>query len=740
MKFQNTVIAVMFFCTINFANAQTLTLDTSTNKSISLDEIVISANKTPESKKNVAQQIEVLTAKDIANSQSQTTADLIGSTGSVFIQKSQLGGGSPVIRGFEANRILLVVDGVRMNNIIYRSGHLQNIITLDNAILERAEILFGPSSTIYGSDALGGVINLYTKNPLFAVDRNKQNFKVNASSRFGSINKELTGHFDVNIGNEKLASLSSFTYSNFSDLKGGTNQNPFYSNSYGEKPYYVERINGQDSIIKNKDRYKQIQSAYAQYDFLQKFAFKQNEHISHGLNFQYSNSSDIPRYDRLTDPSSSGLKYAEWYYGPQKKLLTAYDVNIENQNSTFQKIHAGVNYQIIEESRHTRKFGNNNLTNRNENVKVIGANLDFNKKMLKNDVRVGLDFQYNSLKSTANQLDIVTNINSPIDTRYPDGDNTMSNVALYFSHTWKINDQTIFTDGIRAGFISLKSTFVDTSFFNFPFKSVKQNNPVYSGSIGLVNFPSDDLKFSLLLSTGFRAPNVDDLSKVFESAPGSLIVPNDDLKPEKTINAELGISKIINKKTSWENTIYYTQFYDAIVTDKFKYNGHDSVIYNGTLSEVLANQNKSKAYIFGFSTNLKTQCSENLFLTLNLNYTYGRIKTDSSDAPLDHITPVMMKLQLTYAHQNFSTDFFINYNGWKKIKDYNLNGEDNEQYATSDGMPAWFTANWRASYKVHKLITLQAGIDNIFDTQYRTFASGINGPGRNIFATIRFHY
>jgi hemoglobin/transferrin/lactoferrin receptor protein len=123
-----------------------------------------------------------------------------------------------------------------------------------------------------------------------------------------------------------------------------------------------------------------------------------------------------------------------------------------------------------------------------------------------------------------------------------------------------------------------------------------------------------------------------------------------------------------------------------------------------------------------------------------LNYTYGRIKTDSSDYPLDHIPPFMARLQLTYTNKDFSSDFFVNYNGWKKLKNYNMGGEDNQQYATPEGMPAWFTVNFRASYKVYKMLTLQAGVDNIFDTQYRTFASGINAPGRNIYASIRFNF
>jgi len=521
-------------------------------------------------------------------------------------------------------------------------------------------------------------------------------------------------------------------------LKGGKNQNPFYSGSYGERPFYVERINGKDSLVKNADRYLQTQSGYSQYDIVQKFAYKQNEHITHGINLQYSNSTDIPRYDRLTDPEGKSLKYAEWYYGPQMRVLGAYDLNISKPASFFQNIHAGINFQNIEESRHTRRFGKDEIQHRMENVNVMGANLDFQRIIKNHNIRFGLDAQYNSLKSTANVVNIANGESKPIDTRYPDGMNTMTNAALYFSHTWKLNKELVLTDGIRVGLIALRATFVDTSFFHLPFNKVDQSNPVYSGSVGIINNPSDDLKLSLLLSTGFRAPNVDDLAKVFESAPGVLIVPNNNLKPEKTINYEFGITKIYNKKTSWEHVLYYTNFLDAIVSAKFKYNDQDSILYNGTLSKVVANQNKRSAYIYGFSSNIKSQIADNLLLTFALNYTYGRVKTDSNDYPLDHIAPLNLRLQLTYSYNKFNYNFFINYNSSKKLKDYYLAGEDNEQYATAMGMPAWFTVNFRAAYKVHKLITLQAGIDNIFDTQYRTFASGINAPGRNIFAAVRF--
>ncbi|MFZ4707608.1 MAG: TonB-dependent receptor domain-containing protein [Bacteroidales bacterium] len=739
-RLKYTLILLILFSQAFLLNAQNTAIDSTSIKSITLDEVIISANKTPETLRTVAQQMQVLTSKDISSLQAQSTADLIANSGSVFVQKSQQGGGSPVLRGFEASRILLVIDGVRMNNIVYRAGHLQNIVTTDNNILDRAEIIFGPASTIYGSDALGGVIHLYTRNPLFASANQPKLVKTNAMFRYGSVNSEFTGHADFNIGLKNFASLTSFTYSNFGDLKGGKNQNPFYSGSYGERPYYVERINGKDSLVKNSDRYKQVQTAFTQYDILQKFAYKQDAHITHGLNIQYSTSNDVPRYDRLTDPSGegNGLVYAQYYYGPQKRLLTAYDLNYKNKEAKFQDIHLGINYQSIEESRVSRKFNSSKLNSRIENIGVLGMNLDCQRSVAGHKIRFGLDAQYNKLKSTANTKNIVSNEESPLDTRYPDGDNTLTNAALYFSHTWQINDQLVLNDGLRFGMAKLHSTISDNSWYNLPSTSVDQSNPVYSGSIGLINNPSDDLKLSVLLSTGYRVPDVDDLSKIFETAAGSVIVPNADLKPEKTVNTELGVTKIFNKSTKWENTVYYTHFIDAISTDKFTLNGKDSVLYDGTMSQVYANQNKKEAFLYGFSSNLKSQLDKNFLFSCMINYTYGRIKTDTADAPLDHIPPFMVRLAMTYTNNKFSSDFFVNYNGWKRLKNYNLGGEDNEQYAIPDeGMPAWFTVNLHTSYQLCSHFAVQAGVDNIFDTQYRTFASGINAPGRNVFVALR---
>jgi len=623
-----------------------------------------------------------------------------------------------------------------MNNLIYRSGHLQNIITVDHLSLERAEILFGPSSTLYGSDALGGVIHLFTKKPQFANDSSLLT-KTIVQTRYSTVNNELAASADINIGGKRLASRTVVSYAQFGDLQSGRNENPFYKENYGTRDYYIERINGRDSIVGNSNRYLQVGSGYRQHNVLQKLAFKQNERVTHQINLQYSGSSDVPRYDRLTDVSGGILKFSEWYYGPQKRLLAAYDLNIY-VDRFFQKKHVGLNYQLIEESRHQRKLNSDGLQSRIEDVGVGGINIDLQHKDDKHELQVGFDTQHNMLQSTANEKNIVTGEISPLDTRYPDGDNSMLSAAVYASHIWKINSNWNMTDGLRFGYASLKSTLSDTTFFKFPFTTIHQKNPVYSGSIGLVHHPADDFKMSFLVSSGFRVPNIDDLSKIFESAGGILIVPNPNIKPEKTVNAEWGMSKIIHQRTRLESCIYYTSFFDAIQTAPFIYNNQDSITYNGTLSAVMAGQNVGEAYLYGFSGTLKTLASNDFSFNLSMNYTYGRLKTDSVEVPLDHISPFMAKAMAAYSGKKFNTEFFVLYNGWKRLKDYSSSGEDNLVYATSSGMPAWLTANWRIGYTGSDHLTVQAGIENIFDTQYRVFASGMNAPGRNFYLTIRY--
>lgn len=735
MIYHSTIIClIVFFPFIAFGQENR----DSTHK-VSLHEVIVSANKVEETTRSVAQQVNVISSSQIKRSSNATLAEVLQSSGAVSVQKSQQGGGSPVIRGFEANKILLVIDGVRMNNLIYRAGHLQNIITVDQYSLEKTEILYGPSSTVYGSDALGGVIHMITRSPRFATGQTGLLTTGNSFIHYAAANHEKTGHSDFIIGGKRFSSYTSLTYSDFEDLRMGTRKG-IIDSVFGKRYYYVEQINGKDSIVLNDDPYLQKFSGYRQYYLVQKFAFKQRDNIIHSLNLQRSNTNNIPRYDRSTLPGPDKFDYAEWYYGPQLRSLAAYQVSIHSMPGFFNRLNAGINYQYSEESRHQRKFNSLNLDNRFEKVNSIGYTVTLQKITATHNLRLGTEGRIERLKSTAFRETINTHEKQPLDTRYPDGKNSMQFYALYATHTWKVTDKWILNDGLRFQTTHLYSEFVSRDFFPFPFTESSQRNSALTGSIGINFLPESDWKISTLISTGFRVPNVDNTGKVFDSQPGVLIVPNPNLKPEKTYNADFSIIKIFFEKIKWENTVFYTFYRNAIVLDRFQFSGNDSVFYDGEMSGVFASQNKRKAFITGFSSSLFAEITSSFSFRGTLSYTYGRIQTDSSNIPLDHIPPVFGHAQLSYTRAPLQVDFSCDFNGWKKISDYLPNSEDNEKYATPDGMPGWYIFNLSTSYNLNKNWQIQAGCNNIMDTQYRLFASGINSAGRNIFVTVRFQW
>ncbi len=238
----------------------------SLNKStVNLSEFVVSASKWEQKREEVPNKISTIQVEEVEFMNPQTTADLLGTTNEVFIQKSQLGGGSPMIRGFAANSVLLVVDGVRMNNAIYRSGNLQNAITIDPNIIESAEIIFGPGSIIYGSDALGGVMDFHTKKIVLG-DAEKPAVHTNAFIRYASANFEKTAHVDFNYGGKKWGSLTSISFSDFDDLKMGS----VYHEDY-QRFDYVEIDEGSDKMVRNADPNLQKFSGYSQLNLMQKF-------------------------------------------------------------------------------------------------------------------------------------------------------------------------------------------------------------------------------------------------------------------------------------------------------------------------------------------------------------------------------------------------------------------------------------------------------------------------------------
>jgi hemoglobin/transferrin/lactoferrin receptor protein len=708
-----------------------------------LQDVVIYANKFPTLSKNIVQRVVALTDKVLLQQQANT-ADILTASGQVFVQKSQAGGGSPVVRGFEASRVLLMVDGIRMNSAIFRAGHLQNIITVDNMILDRVEIIYGPSSTLYGSDALGGVVNLFTKQPQLYKSNlvsKKAPWKAdgNLVYRYGNGQNEHRQHIDVNIANNKWAYLTSFTNSSFGDMRQGNKRLAAYPD-FGKRFFYVARENNTD-VVKDNSASVNIQklSGYNQTDLLQKVLFKPNENTEHLLNVQISNSSDINRYDRLTEMSNGLPLYSEWYYGPQVRNMIGYKLTKSNLNGYFQKLTTNVNYQHLEESRISRRFKSNSKDYRFEAVDIFGLNVDLLHQGKSSTFNIGVESYYNNVGSTAYRNHIVTNMRSAIATRYSDGPTNMANYALYAQHTQFLKGNWVLNSGLRLNNVQLNANFKDTALMHFPFTDANQNNTAITGNLGMAYNGADGLRVTFGVSSGFRAPNVDDLTKVFDTRTGYVVVPNKDLKAEYTYNTELNVSKTTSIY-SIGASLFYTWFKNALVVDKFKWNNASTIVYQGVMSDVYASQNKAKAVVYGFNVNGSVNFTPNTTLAATYTYTKGTYENGLVAIPLDHIPPTYGRVGLKHELKKFSAELFTVFNGWKRIKDYSSSGEDNQIYATKDGMPGWQIWNINTSYQPTQKLNFSFQIENMADLNYRYFASGISALGRNYILSCRYSF
>lgn len=704
---------------------------------VRLDEIVVSVNRWAQSKSEIPHAIKTIKAEDILHFNPQTTADLVGTKGGVFVQKSQMGGGSPMIRGFSANRVLIVVDGIRMNNAIYRSGNLHNIISLDANNLESAEVIFGPGSVIYGSDALGGVMSFNSIKPKLSTSaKPEQSGKI--FSRFSSANIEKTVSATSNFGSQNWAAVLSATFTGFDDLRMGSSG----PGEYLRYEYVLEEpYSGNNKIIQNPNPKIQKYTGYDQFNIMGKVRYRPTENLDFVLSAHHSETSDIPRYDRLIEYSEDKLKSAEWFYGPQKWTLISGQLQFNSKKFFFDKINLLAGYQNYTESRHDRKLYNDNLSNRKENLDIFSMNLDLGKKLnAKSEIFYGVEGFFNDVASSGNSENLLTGKKEEIASRYPDG-SYYGSFAGYYSYKFVLNKKIIFQTGSRYTTTHLKGDFAPT-FYDFPFSGFDMRNSAFNGNLGMVWHPTQNWQINIHGSTGFRSPNIDDVAKVFDSEPGHVVVPNPDLKPEYARNMELNFIRNYPQKARIEITGFYTRLKNAMVRRDFLLNGQDSIIYDGHMSKVEALVNAESATIIGANFTFEYLFSNVLRTRNDLTITHGK---DSEGLPIRHVPPTFGSSHLIYETQKLYVDFYADYSGKLNFEDLAPDEQNKPHLYLPDDRgnpfsPGWWTLNLKCNYKFNQKITLGGGIENMLDKRFRTYSSGIVAPGANFIVSVNVRY
>ncbi len=644
---------------------------------------------------------------------SKSTAELLEDNTSITVQESQSGGGSPNFRGMEANRLLLVVDGIPLNNAIYRSGHLQSASTINPFFVEKVSLLSGPVSVAYGNGAMGGALLFHTKSNLF-----KEN-SLQIHQQYESATNAVMFNFLSNYHTRKIAFTSGFSIKSVGNLKMGENRLHGYENW------------GKDTFSsKGKE---QLFTSYQQADFMHKTHYAINELNSLTLNTQYSISSDISRFDKINDENMNGnQKYAKWYYGPQNRLLQSILWSNKTATIIYDGFKSTMAFQDVKESRHHKKTGENLLSNRYENVKIYDFVLDFNKEILAANIAYGTGGRHQNINSTANLSDH-KNATFYNPTRYPDGGSVVND---YFAYTQLRIPLSKKLDMLLGGRFNQNNLTANFSTPTFSFSKVKNSNTSFIKSFLLAYKQGRNISISASYYGGFRNPNIDDIGKVFSKNDKDVIVPNDKLEAEYADNLELTIN-YQSRKWQLQLQLYNSKISNAISREYSSLNGVDSMLYDGQWMRIQMNKNIESARINGISFFGIYSPIKQFNISANCNYLKGETYANK---PLAHIPPLNAKLTFSYVFKQHEFEFYTKYNAWKKSKDYDMEGVDNLEEATIDGTPMWYTLNLHYSNKIDNMLSFGFGIQNIMDIHYKTFASGISASGRNLILSLQSNF
>lgn len=732
-KLKKIIQYILLFCSVV---AFSQTEQDSIKPSKELSEVVISANRWKQNSKDIPQKVSVISPTKVALHNPQTAADLLTISGKVFMQKSQQGGGSPMIRGFATNRLLYAIDGVRMNTAIFRSGNIQNVISLDPFATEQTEVVFGPGSVMYGSDAIGGVMSFQTLTPQFSAT-SKSIVSGNAVSRFSSANNEKTGHFDVNVGWKNWATITSFSSNDFGDLRMGSHGPDEYL-----RPFYVQRQNGSDVVVTNSDPLVQKPTAYSQINLMQKVRFKPNEKWDFQYGLHFSETSSYSRYDRHIRYTNAGLpRYGEFNYGPQKWIMNNLNITHQSKTKLFDEMAFRFAYQFFEESRMSRNINNPNREIRTEKVHAYSINADFTKATTtKNNILYGVEYIFNDVISTGINQNIVAGTSQDGPSRYPQA--TWQSLGVYLNNQYKVSDKTKIQTGLRYNVFILNADF-DTTFYPFPFTSATINNGSLTGSAGFVFRPNNQWIISSNVATAFRSPNVDDVGKVFDSEPGSVVIPNPDLEAEYAYNIDFNIAKQLGKYVKIDFSTYYTLLDNALVRRDFTLNGASQIMYDGELSQVQAIQNAAKANVYGIQAGVEVKMPSGFRFSNDLNFQKGEEELDNGDkSPSRHAAPFFGVSRIGYANSKLDLEFNMQFSDEVAFDDLAEEEKSKKEIYAIDGngnpySPSWYTLNLKSMYKLNKNFTLTAGLENITDQRYRPYSSGIVSPGKNFILALR---
>jgi len=644
--------------------------------SLSLTEVVITANRFSSLRFNTSEAIEILKGKTIRQNQLRSTPEALIITPGVFVQKTNHGGGSPFVRGLTGNQTLQMLDGIRLNNATYRYGPNQYFNTLDVFSLENIEVLRGSGSVQYGSDAIGGTIQAFSKDAEF---NEKQSLGSSLLTRFATHAMEQTIRADVNYGSRKAAFIGGISWRNFGDLMGGDTTGVQSPNSYREL------------------------------DFDLKGKIKLSPSSVFTVAYQNVHQEDVDVYHKVAIEN-----YAINKMQPQNRRLAYLRLNQKLDAWILKSLTITASMQNTEEGRESRKNGSNTLRYENDKVRTLSFSSDaFTQSGDIWSAMSGIEIYNDLVNSTRADTDITSGVETPKRGLYPDG-SAMTNIAAFTLHTFDL-PKWIFSAGAR-----FNTFLIDVK--DETLGEIKLTPSALVGNASVMRKLTPTSNVFVSVNTGFRAPNIDDLGTL-GIVDFRYETPNYDLKPEKSFQYQAGY-KFQGKNLRGEFYLYRNELYNLIVRERVEGDSIDGY-------PVYQKENVERAYIQGVETSWDYRLHNSWMFSGSLTYTYGQNLTKNE--PVRRIPPLFGRLAAEYR----KTNWWCNFELLAAAKQYRLaQGDKDDNRIPEGGTPGWNIFNFNTGY-TWRFLEFDLRLQNLLNTDYRYHGSGVNGYGRSALISVK---
>jgi len=638
-----------------------------------LNEIIYTASRVEKKAFNSAEAISLLNRKSLTLNAQRNIPEILLETPGVMIQKTNHGGGSAIMRGLTGNQILYLMDGIRLNNAITRYGPNQYLNTVDRYSIDKIEILKGSGSVLYGSDAIGGVINMFTYEPL---ETKKDGFSTKILTRLGSNNLEKSLHGRLSYQKNNSWVSTGLTTRAFGDLLGGKETKFQRPSGYNEMGFDIK------SRIQIDKR-----------------------HTIQGV-LQYVNQQDVPVYHKYVLENFVINKM-----DPQKRTLAYLGYTYTPENGFIQRIKIMPNVQQAQESRWSKKNNATVLKAEHDTIQVFGIVSEFNTFKKIGHWKWTGSHGFESYFDKVNSQRVQFNDNkAPIYERglYPN--NAKQKSYAIFSHQLFENKSFQFSVGNRVQFISLEVPAKDDILTTI-------NPSAWVGNLYISHHIIPNFNLIYGLNTGFRAPNIDDLGSL-GIVDFRYEIPNYDLKPEKSTQIQMGF-KWNKNRFSWETYLYYNRLKDLIVRNR---KGNEFI--EGY--PIFVKENAENGFIKGLESNFQLIIKNHLQIAGSITYTHGQ--NTSKNEPLRRIPPLFGYINIQYQKDKYWAKIFLQMAGKQERL---AAGDIADNRIGPLGTPGWSIINISNGLHLNKL-DLNLTLQNLFNTDYKFHGSGINGVGRTL--------